>query len=46
MRLRESGDKRHATLSHHNFREYLVAYLAGAGLPGNVAVNIDAPILT
>ena len=32
VRLREKGGKRHAMPCHHNLEEYLVAYLAGAGL--------------
>jgi site-specific recombinase XerD len=32
VRLREKGGKRHAMPCHHNLDEYLVAYLAGAGL--------------
>jgi len=32
VRLREKGGKRHAMPCHHNFEEYLIAYLDGAGL--------------
>jgi integrase/recombinase XerC len=32
VRLREKGDKRHAMSCHHNFDEFLTAYLDGAGL--------------
>ena len=32
VRLREKGGKQHAMPCHHNFEEYLIAYLDGAGL--------------
>jgi hypothetical protein len=32
VRLGEKGGKRHATPSHHNLEEYLIAYLDGASL--------------
>jgi len=32
VRLREKGGKRHAMPCHHNFEEYLIAYLDVAGL--------------
>jgi integrase len=33
--LREKGGKRHAMPCHHNLKEYLTAYLDGAGLRGD-----------
>ncbi len=35
VRLREKGGKRHAMPRHHNFDEYLTAYLNGAELRGD-----------
>lgn len=36
VRLREKGGKRHAMPCHHNLDEYLVAYLDGANLRGDL----------
>ena len=35
VRLREKGGKRHTMPCHHNLKDYLVAYLEGAGLRGD-----------